>query len=573
MLHAMYRVRWWIGGLLARLVTLILFKGVEVTGSVHHDGPRLVVANHFGGLVDAIVAIRALGGLPHIVAKSTLFRTIPLRLALRALGVVPVYRRSDHSDMSKNVSSFDEVAKALRKGRTVLIFPEGTVTDSQELQRVRTGAARMTLRSIEVGVEGLGILPMGITYEDKVSTRSRVLVESGELITEAEVRRLGAGELAESNRALVTDLTEMIRRRLAAVAPDYGSLIRERTMMLAASIRIRSDMSTAFDEPSMSDLRSVAQRVARATDGGGDDQLAETGGYQLALSGSGLEDHQIQPTPRSSDLAKVALRKGVIVLLISPLALIGLAINLIAIILVVLVGVFVKEPVSKGTARVITGMVVFPLLWLVVAVVNDRFWWLALTLELVGLVFLVILVTQVVDLFEAVTGWWAVRNHVALIPELRAIRAEADEELRGLLAEGEHGRIVVDDSPSDGPIPGIGRYLERARRSLDRVRPEDFAAEVEAGAVVVDVRPQEQRDRDGVLPGAHVIGLDVLEWRLAPSSDHRIVDVNTDQRVILVCNEGYSSSLAAVRLRELGLRRATDVIDGYTGLASFIDRT
>ncbi|MFV9673414.1 MAG: 1-acyl-sn-glycerol-3-phosphate acyltransferase, partial [Acidimicrobiia bacterium] len=247
-----YRIRWWLAGAFARIYTLVLFKGVEVDGSADHDGPRLIVANHFGGLVDAIVVVQALGGLPHIVAKSTLFKRLPLKLGLRALGVVPVYRQSDHSDTAKNASSFDEVSKVLAKGRTVLIFPEGTVTDTQQLQKVRTGAARMALSAIESGVQNLAIIPVGITYEDKVSSRSRVLVEVGERITEAEIIDLADGkEPEEANRALVAQVTGLVAERLGAVSPDYGSLVRERTMMLAASIHLRTGMSKAFSEPTM----------------------------------------------------------------------------------------------------------------------------------------------------------------------------------------------------------------------------------------------------------------------------------------------------------------------------------
>ncbi len=445
MLRAMYALRWWIVGTFARLVTLVLFKDVEVVGSADHDGPRLIVANHFGGLVDAIVAVRALGGLPHIVAKSTLFKSLPLRLVLRFLGVVPVYRRADHSDTAQNTSSFDEVAKALERGRSVLIFPEGTVTDTQELQRVRTGAARMALRAIEVGTEDLAIVPMGITYEDKVSTRSRVLVEIGPHISDGEIHDLAAGtELSEANHPLVDEVTELIRRRLTAVAPDYGSLLRERTMMLAASIRVRTDMDRAYGDPKMSDLRAVAQRLARATDGRGDEPFVETGAYQMALAAAALEDHHVQPTPRATDLAKVAARKALIVLVLAPFALVGLVVNLVAILVVMLVGAFVKEPVSKGTARVVTGIVVFPLLWITIAVVNGGLWWAALVLEFGGLIFLVLLVTQAIDLFEDVGTWWGVRNRIALVPDLQAIRGEADNELRGIL--GVEGRSASAES-------------------------------------------------------------------------------------------------------------------------------
>ena len=113
----------------------------------------------------------------------------------------------------------------------------------------------------------------------------------------------------------------------------------------------------------------------------------------------------------------------------------------------------------------------------------------------------------------------------------------------------------------------VDRLLERARRDLDRVAPEQLAGEMAAGAVVVDIRPVEQRQRDGELPGAVVVQRNVLEWRLDPTSPHRLpLDVDADTRVIVVCDEGYASSLAAATLRELGLRRATDLDGGVQAL-------
>jgi rhodanese-related sulfurtransferase len=116
-------------------------------------------------------------------------------------------------------------------------------------------------------------------------------------------------------------------------------------------------------------------------------------------------------------------------------------------------------------------------------------------------------------------------------------------------------------------LSAIDVMLAAARVELDRVRPPDLAGEVAAGAVVVDVRPVEQRQRDGVLPGALVIDRNVLEWRLDPSSPYRVAEMTSrDLRVIIVCSEGYSSSLAAVTLRRLGLHRATDAVGGFQAL-------
>jgi rhodanese-related sulfurtransferase len=110
----------------------------------------------------------------------------------------------------------------------------------------------------------------------------------------------------------------------------------------------------------------------------------------------------------------------------------------------------------------------------------------------------------------------------------------------------------------------IAKILAEARRSLLRVTPEMLSGERENGTLIVDIRPVEQRQRDGELPGAIVIDRNVLEWRLDPSSEHRIPQVTGyDIRIVVVCNEGYSSSLAAAVLQKLGLHQAVDMIGGY----------
>jgi len=110
----------------------------------------------------------------------------------------------------------------------------------------------------------------------------------------------------------------------------------------------------------------------------------------------------------------------------------------------------------------------------------------------------------------------------------------------------------------------IDKLLAHARSNLDRVPVEDLADEVAQGAIIIDIRPLEQRRRDGDLPGAIVIDRNVLEWRLDPSSPHRLpIATGADLRLIIVCNEGYSSSLAAATLQELGLRSATDLVGGF----------
>jgi rhodanese-related sulfurtransferase len=113
--------------------------------------------------------------------------------------------------------------------------------------------------------------------------------------------------------------------------------------------------------------------------------------------------------------------------------------------------------------------------------------------------------------------------------------------------------------------------LADARADLDRVEPKDLAAEIDAGAIVVDIRPSEDRAAEGPLPGAVVIERVHLEWRLDPTSTHRHEVASPDRLIIVVCNEGYSSSLAAQSLRRLGLTSATDLVGGYRAWRALTD--
>lgn len=108
----------------------------------------------------------------------------------------------------------------------------------------------------------------------------------------------------------------------------------------------------------------------------------------------------------------------------------------------------------------------------------------------------------------------------------------------------------------------IDEYLEEARSRLERVSPEDLDHEIRDGALVVDIRPQADRDSYGKMPEAMVIDRNVLEWRLAPSSEARVAGLDEGRKIILLCNEGYQSSLSAAVLRDLDVN-ATDLIGGY----------
>jgi rhodanese-related sulfurtransferase len=119
---------------------------------------------------------------------------------------------------------------------------------------------------------------------------------------------------------------------------------------------------------------------------------------------------------------------------------------------------------------------------------------------------------------------------------------------------GENGQRVT-----------IAELLDAARRRLRRLDPNEARDAVVDGAMLVDIRSELQRERDGVIPGAHFVPRNALEWRLDPASGHSdpTLAADFDRIVVLVCDEGYQSSLAAATLQDLGFRNATDLAGGF----------
>jgi rhodanese-related sulfurtransferase len=128
-----------------------------------------------------------------------------------------------------------------------------------------------------------------------------------------------------------------------------------------------------------------------------------------------------------------------------------------------------------------------------------------------------------------------------------------------------HARTMGTASRREaGPPTSVEQLLADARARLERLTPEQAHAAMGAGALLVDIRSDSQRASDGVIPGARVVSRNVLEWRLDPACPYRDRELGRrEARIVLLCNEGYQSSLAAVTVRSFGVSAATDVIGGF----------
>lgn len=111
----------------------------------------------------------------------------------------------------------------------------------------------------------------------------------------------------------------------------------------------------------------------------------------------------------------------------------------------------------------------------------------------------------------------------------------------------------------------IDDYLARQRARFRRLPLAELAGVLADGGILVDIRPIEFRAPEGEHPDALVIDRNVLEWRLDPASDTRVVDITADTTIVVMCNDGFASSLAAVGLIDMGFTNATDLIGGYRG--------
>jgi rhodanese-related sulfurtransferase len=114
----------------------------------------------------------------------------------------------------------------------------------------------------------------------------------------------------------------------------------------------------------------------------------------------------------------------------------------------------------------------------------------------------------------------------------------------------------------------VDTLIAAARSGLHRLDPHQAARAQAGGAILVDIRPYAFRVGEGELPGALVVERNVLEWRFAPDSEWRLPQAGPDAHLVIVCNEGYASSLAADSLRRLGVPRTTDLAGGFRAWAA-----
>lgn len=205
--------------LVARIALRWYYRSIEVVGAeqMPASGPVILAANHNNALVDALIVATSIHREVRLTAKATLLDHPITRLVVLAAGIVPLRRRADErgatggaADVARNEEAFREVVETLGSDGVILIFPEGISHSGPQLAPLRTGCARMAVQSHVSGVSGVQIVPVGLTFENKESPRSRVVMHLGAPIDVDAV--LATATESEKVEALTTRLDLGLRQ-------------------------------------------------------------------------------------------------------------------------------------------------------------------------------------------------------------------------------------------------------------------------------------------------------------------------------------------------------------------------
>ncbi|HEX4868372.1 MAG TPA: 1-acyl-sn-glycerol-3-phosphate acyltransferase [Acidimicrobiales bacterium] len=426
----MRRLIAWFG----RFATSLLLRRVEVAGldRLPTGRPVLLVANHFNGFVDPLVVTSVLGRLPRFVAKDALRRIPILGLALRAAGVAFV-RRAGDGGRADNAEAFAECHRALAQRDVVAIFPEGTTHDRPRMDPIKTGAARIALGARTAGADGVVIVPVGLTFPDKVALRSSALVQLGLPIELDSTIPLGVG--ADDVEA-VRRLTAAIDAGLRAVSQDFPDTETALALEQAAHIALSGEDEP---DPSLAARYELARQLGRCAPEVQGDVRREVGRYATLLAGLQLTDADVIAPTNPRRLLRSAIGIAVLVVLLGSIVAATVLVNVWPALLVALVSLVVRTPVTKGTVRVLVGLVAFPTAWIVAANVTAEGFLpvtgLVATMA-VGALAALWLVERALALALMLLRWRAQLERIAHIDQAEALRAEVVATVRRARAAG-----------------------------------------------------------------------------------------------------------------------------------------
>ena len=456
---------------LARFVLRGFFRSVEVVGRerIPRDQPLLVVANHYNALVDAALLAFVLKRVPRFLAKATLWRSALARPLLALAGMVPVSRRQDQPDSvdeRANQSAFGAAHRVLGRRSVVAIFPEGMVSRVPMLAPLKTGAARIALGARAGGAEDLAIVPVGLVYEDRVAMRSRVLVRVGEPIhldEDLEALVESGAEADQHDTLAVRRLTEEIESRLRRVVPDYRDEREAAVLGRAAEIAQRSRGRGTLSAVPLQQRETLAQRISRAPRELRSQILDAVARYELDLSLLGLRDEYLVAGYRAPELLRLVLSTALRLALLAPFAIVGAAINMLPYWAVHWTGRIIRNPLLKATGRLLSGLLLFPVAWLMAVWIAPWEGWLPNLGVLIASPILGLIAVRALERAVAVRrawrGWVAMAERSGSLGQVRQDRERllqmveaATHAADDITDGGQAGRAATEEGAPPSPM-------------------------------------------------------------------------------------------------------------------------
>jgi 1-acyl-sn-glycerol-3-phosphate acyltransferase len=382
----MRRMRVWLDTtmrIFVRLVLGIFFRRVELFGEerLSSTGATIWVGNHGNSLIDPALA---LGWLPRgirFLAKSTLWRHPVIAPFVRLAGAVPVYRHKDRGvDTDRNRETFSRCFEILGDGGSIALFPEGVSHDEPRLQRLKTGAARIALGTLQRQPDlDLRIVPFGLHFEDRTRFRSAALIEIG---SEIHPKPFLTAQ-AEADRQAVDQLTERIEDGLRRVTLSYDSWEEAHLIRRAATLYGREE---AVDRHGMVENLEYQRAFSRAYAEIKSRHPEETTrvrralrAYDRSLAATGLRDRQVAADYPRRLVTRFLLRHLFDLLILLPLGAVGTVINWLPYrIPGWITGVLPLSRDLRATYKLMIALFLFPAVWLLLGrAIWVRFGWQA----------------------------------------------------------------------------------------------------------------------------------------------------------------------------------------------------
>ena len=415
-----------------KLMLRTFFRKIEITGAenVPLDAPVIYTPNHMNSLVDGILARTQLPREPRPLAAFKLWDVAALQPLLAAVRAIPVYRQQDSQDpqyVDNNRDMFSACYDALAQKYCIVVFPEGESHDSPELQKLKTGVARIALGAEQhQGPLGVRIVPVGLNFDAKQKFRSRVLLSIGEPIDPvADLKAVDA-----EDREAVAAVMDRVEQGIKSVTLNYPSWEEARLVQRAAVLYAAKQQQESGRKESLAEEFSVEKQLADAyqrTKEGNPRRIARileaVNGYDRLLRVLSVQHkHVIGDNPKLLQ-AIYSLRKLSLFLIRLPLSLVGIFLNVVPFLLTRMLSQVKIRADRQSTAKIFGGLLLYPLCW-------------TLQADLLGDQFLSVLLWWFLAPLSGVSSLLFRERHAQLLEELRTyLKLNTHAEMKDELAQ------------------------------------------------------------------------------------------------------------------------------------------